>query len=98
MKKLKPKKFNKYEQRTDAELDLHGYTRLEAEALLIDFLVLAKEKNYRRIRIIIGKGHHSANGQSILGEFIRTYLHHKLIKFSEAKINEGGSGALEIKL
>ncbi len=94
---MKTKK-NKYGRATDAELDLHGYTKDEALDELFDFLALAKQKNYRYVRVIAGKGIHSLNGIGVLNEAVRQYLRDCAYKFSVAKINDGGDGAFNVEL
>lgn len=89
---------NKYPQIVQAELDLHGLTRKEAREEMLDFLSEARIKGYGRIRIITGKGIHSENSQGILNEYVRSILAKEDLEYCTAKINEGGSGAIEVKL
>ncbi len=98
MKKEKLKHKNKYLPDIEAVLDLHEFTREEASVAVEDFLKNAEEKKYRRIRIITGKGLHSANGRGIMKEYVKNILERSGLKYSEAKISEGGSGAFEVEL
>ncbi len=98
MKKQKSKHKNKYLPAVEAEIDLHEFTREEAALAVEDFLKKAKEKKYKRIRIITGKGLHSESGRGILREYVKKILEHNSLKYSEAKIFEGGSGAIEVEV
>ncbi len=85
---------NKYEQNAEFELDLHGYNTFEAKEVL-DATLLADE--YDHIRIIIGKGNHSVDGP-VLPDFVRAYLNGRNIRYRQAKLRDGGAGALEVFL
>ena len=61
---------NKYQQKVEVEIDLHGYTTLESKDIL-DSLI--DEGKYKHIRIIVGKGNNSLNGP-ILPNFVKNYL------------------------
>lgn len=95
MKKQKAKHKNKYLSEVQAVLDLHEFTREEAALAVKDFLKNAREKKYKRIRIITGKGLHSEGGRGILKEYVKNIIECAGLKYSEAKISEGGSGAIE---
>jgi DNA-nicking Smr family endonuclease len=85
---------NKYEQIPDKEIDLHGYTTSETKEIL-DTLV--REKKYTLVRVIVGKGNNSANGP-VLPNFVRDYLTSRSIRYKPAKLQHGGSGALDVFL
>lgn len=89
---------NKYLEIPSAQIDLHGLTKEEASIALGDFLSDAESKKYKKGRIVTGKGLHSASGQGVLNEYIKKALFEKGLKFSDAKINEGGSGAIDVEL
>ncbi len=93
----KPMKKNKYPQQIEAELDLHGLTKEESKNKTLTFLVSCKKNKFKTVQIITGKGIHSKNG-SILKPFIENLLKKEGYFFETAKINEGGSGAIKIKL
>ncbi|MCX6799682.1 MAG: Smr/MutS family protein [Candidatus Falkowbacteria bacterium] len=98
-KKLKVNiKYNKYAQIIDDQLDLHGYTQKEAEASIYNFLNHARANSFKKIRIITGKGLHSEGGQGVLRELLIDMLRAQELSFTDAKINDGGSGAVEISL
>ena len=98
-KKFKVKtKVNKYAQIIEDELDLHGYTQQETKDLVVEFLDNARHNEFEQVRIITGKGLHSSDGQGVLKELVESILRKKNVNFQEAKINEGGSGAININL
>lgn len=85
---------NKYEQIAEYEIDLHGYTTMEAKQALDE---IVRENKYKHVRIIVGKGTNSINGP-ILPDFVRNYLDEHNIPHKPAKIQNGGIGALEVFL
>lgn len=96
--RLKRTKVNKYEQRIDATLDLHGYYQADATSVLFEFLKEATDSGYKKVMIITGKGIHSVNQQAVLKDLVEDILKHHGYSFTEAKMNEGGSGALVVKV
>ncbi|MCK5490469.1 MAG: Smr/MutS family protein [Candidatus Pacebacteria bacterium] len=96
--KNKKKKYNKYLQDIQLELDLHGLTREEARSEVLDFLNEAKRSGNSKVRIITGKGLHSENSRGVLKEHIESILEGEGLEFCDAKISEGGSGALNVTI
>lgn len=96
MKNKKTRHNNKYLQISQAEIDLHGLTRAEARDSLLEFLENSRDKKYKRIRVITGKGLHSENGQSVLNGYIKNILEKEGLEYSDAKICDGGSGAIDV--
>ncbi len=96
-KKLRNKKINKYAQIIEDELDLHGCYQEDAKNLVYEFLDNARNNKFKRIRIITGKGLHS-DGEGVLKELTQDILRAQNLNFQDAKINEGGSGAINIKI
>ncbi|MEI7620315.1 MAG: Smr/MutS family protein [Candidatus Falkowbacteria bacterium] len=96
--KIRLPKKNKYQKTAEAILDLHGMYQVEAEEAVIDFLNDVKSRGCRFVRIIPGKGIHSADGYGVLNTLVREILSGRGYKFSSAKMNEGGEGALDIDL
>ena len=78
-----------------AELDLHGKTRVEAIDLLNGFLRDAQLKGLRKVLIIHGKGIHSKTGPTI-GKEVRTFLEASPIAGETGTPHRsmGGSGAV----
>ncbi len=86
--------MNKYERTPEYVIDLHGYTTSEAEGML---RALLKNREYSHVRIIVGKGSHSANGP-VLRDFVKRYLGARNVRFNQSKPKDGGEGALEVFL
>jgi len=86
--------MNKYERTPEMVLDLHGYTTEEVKSLLDKMLA---EHRYSHVRIITGKCSFREHGP-VLAPFVRSYLEGKNINFNQAKIQDGGEGALEVFL
>ena len=92
--------------------DLHGYTLDDANIKVREIILSCKENNYKEILLITGKGLHSKNEKDIyvsknLGtlrysvpEFIKSEkeLSNFIISINEAEIEDGGAGAILIKL
>lgn len=78
-------------------LSLPTPARLWREIAIKDFLQDSQAANYNLVRIIVGKGLHSSEGP-VLGDFVRNCLRDNDYDFKDAKINEGGGGAIDIKL
>lgn len=88
---------NKYPQIAQNTLDLHNYTQEEAKKAVGDFLDESEQAGYKIVRIIVGKGIHSEKGP-ILGNFVRNLLDEGNYDYNDAKVNEGGEGAIDIRL
>ncbi len=89
---------NKYYLNPQAILDLHGFTKKEAEEELFDFLESALENKLKKIKIITGQGWHNPNFQSILKPHIENILEQEGYQYQNAKINDGGAGAIIVNL
>ena len=78
----------------DARIDLHGMTKAEAQSALDDFFKTSRQKGYRKVLVIHGKGNHSAGG-GVLYKWIKTYLERCPYagKSGYAKRDNGGRGA-----
>ncbi|MBW6440741.1 Smr/MutS family protein [Patescibacteria group bacterium] len=96
--KKKKIKHNKYLRNIDVELDLHGLTKEEAREEVLDFLDEANNNGDKKVRIITGKGLHSENNKGILKEYVQSILDEKCLEYCDAKICEGGGGAINVKL
>ena len=93
-------------------IDLHGYTLNQANQKISDFISQSYIAGINKLIVVTGKGLHSENEKnpyvskdlSILKhsvpEFIKNdkNLMNKIYEFSEAKIEDGGSGAFYIFL
>jgi len=89
-------KKNKYAQAMDATLDLHGYTRAEADIEVRAFLQDARAKSYHKVRIITGIGVHSENGMGVLKNYVENLIYDLGLSYRQAKFGEGGEGAIDV--
>lgn len=85
---------------TQAELDLHGLTRVEAKPELAGFLYECLRRDIRCARIIHGKGLGSPNREPVLRQHVRHWLmqRNEVLAFAHARPADGGSGALIVLL
>ena len=83
-----------------AELDLHGHTTDEAHDALSDFIVNARARRYRCVRVIHGKGLSSPAKEPVLKGKVRRWLAHwdEVLAYAEAPQHAGGGGAVLILL
>ena len=83
-----------------AELDLHGLTTDEAHDALSDFIVNARSRRYRCVRVIHGKGLSSPSKEPVLKGKVRRWLAHwdEVLAYAEAPQHAGGGGAVLILL
>ena len=93
-------------------IDLHGYTLDEANKSIESFIIKSYQENINKLIVVTGKGMHSQNEKdpyvskdlSILKysvpEFISNngLLMSKILEITDAKIEDGGSGAFYIYL
>jgi DNA-nicking Smr family endonuclease len=88
------------EWHVQAELDLHGLTKVEAKHELADFLFECKRRGIRCIRIIHGKGLRSPNREPVLKQHVRHWLvlRDEVLAYVEARPADGGSGAVVVLL
>ena len=90
-------KKNKYELIIQNTIDLHGLSLGEALIAVESFITESQQKKHTMICIITGKGIHSPSGP-VLKKNIQIFLREQGISFRDAKIQEGGSGALIVTL
>ena len=83
-----------------SELDLHGLTVDEAHDALSDFIVAARNRRYRCVRVIHGKGLTSPGKEPVLKGKVRRWLAHwdDVLAYTEAPRHAGGGGALLVLL
>jgi DNA-nicking Smr family endonuclease len=82
------------------EVDLHGCITVEARDVLADFLVEARVRGYRCVRVIHGKGLTSPNKEPVLKAKVRKWLSHwdDVLAYCEAPQHAGGGGAVLVLL
>jgi DNA-nicking Smr family endonuclease len=83
-----------------SEIDLHGMTTVEAHDALADFLVDARARGLRCVRVIHGKGLTSPNKEPVLKGKVRRWLAHwdDVLAYCEAPRHAGGGGAVIVLL
>jgi DNA-nicking Smr family endonuclease len=83
-----------------AELDLHGLTKLEAKRELADFLFECKRRGARCVRIVHGKGLGSKNREPVLKLHVRHWLMQRdeVLAYVQARPADGGGGAVMVLL
>ena len=109
----KEKNNSKHNSRRERfKFDLHGFTLDDANRKIREIIFFCKEKKYKELLIITGKGIHSTNDNDVyvsknfgklkysLPEFIKSdeELNKLILSVTEADINDGGEGALLIKM
>lgn len=79
-----------------AVIDLHGMTQTEAHDALADFLLDARNRGLRCVRVIHGKGLTSPNREPVLKGKVRRWLAQwdDVLAYCEAPPHAGGSGAV----
>lgn len=82
------------------ELDLHGMTSNEAHDTLAGFLLDARARGARCVRVIHGKGLTSPRKEPVLKGKVRRWLAHwdDVLAYCEAPRHAGGGGAVLILL
>jgi DNA-nicking Smr family endonuclease len=94
------KKLRRGEWVIQDELDLHGLTRVQARALLVEFLNGAIKNGNRCVRIVHGKGLGSHNREPVLKNKVRVWLAQRdeVLAFCQARGVDGGGGAAIVLL
>lgn len=82
--------MNKYEQKPDQVVDLHGLTTAEARYVLDEVFGGV----YRHVRVITGKG--ALRNGPVMRTFVEGYVRSRGFEFRYAKFTNGGEGALEV--
>ena len=112
--KLPNKDFKQSDKKTFnvRSIDLHGYTLEEANKIIETFIEKSFEENVNKLIVVTGKGLHSNNEKDpyvskdlgilkySVPEFIlnNSNLMSKINEITDAKIEDGGSGAFYIFL
>lgn len=80
----------------EAEIDLHGMTRIEAEAELKMFIAECINRRIRCVRVIHGKGSRSGPTGPVLKAAVHEWLARRgeILAFASARSRLGGSGAV----
>ena len=109
----KEKNNSKHNSRRERfKFDLHGFTLDDANRKIREIIFFCKEKKYKELLIITGKGIHSTNDNDVyvsknfgklkysVPEFIKSdeELRKHILSIKEADSKDGGEGAILIKL
>lgn len=88
------------QERMEAELDLHGVTIAAARGRLAAFLDRCLVRGCRCVKIVHGKGLHSAQGQATIKSLAGGWLQQRreVLAYCSAKPRDGGAGALYVLL
>ncbi|HHH89178.1 MAG TPA: DNA mismatch repair protein MutS [Aliiroseovarius sp.] len=94
------KKLRRGEFSIEAELDLHGQTKVEAREAIVEFLAFCHGHGLRCVRIIHGKGHGSLGKRPILKQYVNHWLRQRddILAFCSARQVDGGTGAIYVLL
>jgi len=94
------KKLRRGEFSNEAELDLHGRTKIEAREAIVEFLYFCHAHDLRCVRIIHGKGHGSQGKRPILKQYVNHWLRQRddILAFCSARQADGGTGAIYVLL
>ena len=100
LSRLALRRLRRGEWHTQAELDLHGLTKLEAKQELAEFLLACKRRGIRCVRIIHGKGLRSRNREPVLKQHVRHWLTQRdeVLAYVQARPVDGGGGAVVVLL
>ncbi len=92
------KKLKRGQYRVEAECDLHGLTRIEAQQQLNEFVYEARQQGVRCVRIIHGKGYGSSNQGPVIKPLVNTWLRKRkeILAFCSARPADGGTGAVYV--
>jgi DNA-nicking Smr family endonuclease len=82
------------------ELDLHGLRRDEAREALSLFLRDSRQRGWRCLRVVHGKGHGSPGRQPVLKAKAQRWLGQsaEVLAYTQASAPQGGAGALIVLL
>ena len=102
----------RYDRGKRFRFDLHGFTLLEANKKVRKLITYCQLNGYKEVLLITGKGLHSNTDQNTyvskelsklkfaVPEYIKNQkdLAEKIVSMEPAQINDGGEGAIIIKL
>jgi DNA-nicking Smr family endonuclease len=82
------------------EIDLHGFTAVEARAVLYEFLADAGSSGARCVRVIHGKGRRSGHQGPVLKRKLGRWLQVRqdVLAYCSARPVDGGTGAVYVLL
>ena len=85
------------------QLDLHGFSRAEARAVVEDFIVRMSRFRSCCVKIIHGRGINSPDDRAVLKDSLQRWLSTRrmsrhVVAFASAPLNDGGVGAVYVLL
>ena len=94
------RKLKRGQYRIEAELDLHGMTKAQAQEELIGFIEQVRLEGLRCVRIIHGKGYGSSNKGPVIKPLVNRWLQRRseVLAFCSARPVDGGTGAVYVLL
>ncbi|HVT35211.1 MAG TPA: Smr/MutS family protein [Nevskiaceae bacterium] len=94
------RKLRRGQYALQAEVDLHGMNRRQAQHALAGFLALCQDRGYRCVRVIHGKGLGSPNSGPVIKRLVDSWLRRRsdVLAFCSARPADGGTGALYVLL
>jgi DNA-nicking Smr family endonuclease len=92
------RKLKRGQYSIEAELDLHGLTRIQAEEQLNKFIFEIRNRGIRCVRIIHGKGYGSTNKGPVIKPLVNRWLQQRseILAFCSARPVDGGTGAVYV--
>ncbi len=92
------RKLKRGQYSVEAELDLHGLTRDEAQLQLNEFILYVRNHGLRCVRIIHGKGYGSSNQGPVIKPLVNQWLRKRdeILAFCSARPVDGGTGAVYV--
>lgn len=92
------RKLKRGQYSIEAELDLHGLTRDEAQQHLNQFILEVRDRGIRCVRIIHGKGYGSSNQGPVIKPLVNQWLRKRdeILAFCSARPVDGGTGAVYV--
>ena len=92
------RKLKRGQYSIEAELDLHGLTRDEAQQHLNEFILEVRDQGIRCVRIIHGKGYGSSNQGPVIKPLVNQWLRKRkeILAFCSARPVDGGTGAVYV--
>ncbi|MEM7304935.1 MAG: Smr/MutS family protein [Pseudomonadota bacterium] len=92
------RKLKRGQYSIEAELDLHGSTKIEAQNQLNEFIADVRNQGIRCVRIIHGKGYGSSNKGPVIKPLVNRWLQQRseILAFCSARPVDGGTGAVYV--
>lgn len=86
--------------RVQSELDLHGHNRDRAKLAVAQFLAHCRDRDFRCVRIIHGKGNGSPNSGPVIKALLGSWLRRRkdVVAYCTARVVDGGTGAIYVLL